>query len=99
MLYATWNLSLESDGNFYDASSNEDEQVILIPIWSDGQPEENAIIMGKVSHIPNNASKWNIIEITKLEAEAFIENNFIQQPDQDGVKATTLSEAKRLLDI
>jgi hypothetical protein len=89
MKFVTWNLRPIADGYL----DGPEETIVqrggsAIAIWIDGSPENGASILGKVSGDTSGLEEWNVTEISKSEAEAFIEQNFTPYVGEDGVERT-----------
>lgn len=98
MNYATWNLRNIGDGYLDGPESS----ILAIggtveAIWANGQVENGATILGKVSGDLANLSEWNLVEVSRGQAESFIEQNFVPYVEVDG-KEVTLQDAIKILD-
>lgn len=98
MSYATWNLRIIDDTQLDGPESTIVERGgSAQSIWSNGQVETGATILGKVSGDLSNLSLWNFLVISREEAETFIGNNFTPYVEADGHEIT-LEIALTILD-
>lgn len=97
MRYATYNLRVIADG-YLDGP----ESTIVArggsakAIWTSGQVETGATILGEVSGDLSDLTSWNLVEISRQEARLFIEANFTPYTDSDG-KFYSLENALQVL--
>lgn len=98
MRYATWNLS-QIDNNYLDGPETKilEQGGLAQAIWSTGSVESGATILGKVQGDISNCARWNLTEITRIEAESFIQQNFVPFTDAEGIEHT-LEDALKVLD-
>jgi hypothetical protein len=96
--YATWNLRVVDDTQL-----DGPESIIIErggsaeSIWSNGQVETGATILGKVSGDISNLDLWNLTEVSRQEAESFIEANFTPYTDAEG-NYYSLADVLKVLD-
>lgn len=96
--YATWNLSLIDDKYFDGPEATIVERGgSAIAIFADGEVTESATILGKVQGDITGLDRWNVVGVSRTEAEAFIEATFVPSVDENGVERT-LADALKVLD-
>jgi hypothetical protein len=95
--YATWNLRKVSD-DYLDGPESliVDRGGSAQSVWADGAVETGATILGKVSGDLSNLSEWNVTAVTRQEAEAFIQSNFVEFVNSLG-DTITLQDALQVL--
>jgi hypothetical protein len=98
MKYATWNLRPIDDG-FLDGpeSSIVERGGSAESVWASGAVETGATILGKVSGNLDNLDLWNVTEVSRQEAESFIEANFTPYTDAEG-NFYSLQDVLKVLD-
>jgi hypothetical protein len=89
MKFALWNLRVISDGYLDGPESTIVERGgSAVAIWTSGASENGASILGKVSGDLSGLEEWNFFEVSRQQAEEFIEQNFIPYLDEEGVEQT-----------
>jgi hypothetical protein len=89
MKYAIWKLRPILDNQL----DGPEETIVqrgglAVAIWTDGSPESGASILGKVSGDISALGEWNVTEVSKSDAVAFIQQNFTPYVGEDGVERT-----------
>ena len=98
MKFATWNLSHIND-NYLDGpeATIVERGGSAQSIWTDGSVETGATILGKIEGDITNLERWNVVEVSRTDAEAFIEANFTPFTNDRGFEQT-LADALKALD-
>jgi hypothetical protein len=98
MNYATWKLRAV-DESYLDGP----ESVIVEKggtakaIYASGDVTKNGIVLGLVSGDVSGLDDWNFTTLSRAEAEAFIEANFVE-PQESDARQVTLQDALKSLD-
>lgn len=81
-IYGTWTIHFNEDRTVGTGPEEEirSQGIEVSAVWSDGSPEDGALILGKLSDVPVNVSQWSFSEVTRTEAEALISSNFVYMP-------------------
>jgi hypothetical protein len=95
--YATWSLRNLGNGYLDGPETTIIEQGgTAEAVWSNGSVEDGGIVLGKFSGDLTNLEAWNFAEVSKDDAQSFIEANFAPQARMDGTQST-LEDAFQVL--
>lgn len=101
-IYATWALSLSADGALATGPEEtiRSQGIEVVPVWSDGSPENGGLILGKLSGTPTGLETWSFSEVSRAQAEALIHSTFVYMPanPEKGMEEYTLEKAIAYLD-
>lgn len=100
MKYATWNLHFTDNLGTGPEETALASGVPLAAVWSSGNPEDGADILGKFDGTLSGLETWNFTEISRAEAEALVLSNHTDRPQNSeaGLEEWTAEKAIATLD-